>query len=191
MQLQHLSISYITGTLQVASFGGGPGTDASGLVWVKRKLLKSTSIASINCQLLDYEKSWKRYTSILQSIFEPDVSISFSPCDVTAGIGEGYMNREVTFGEYDMMIFAYVAHETSAMSKKMGYLFYKDLAANCKNGSLCIFLDVMGHSSCVFEEIFMAMSTVEGVTLDMIQRVSGDGSSDSCKSEVMVFSISK
>ena len=70
--------------VQVMSIGGGPGTDASGLVWFARNHMpKHTHQSSpVECCLVDYEKSWKRYTASLNDLFQPHVSTSFAPGNV-------------------------------------------------------------------------------------------------------------
>ena len=65
--------------VRVCSFGGGPGTDASGLVWFQ----KQHPELKFDCVLYDNETTWKRYMKTLQSIFGEEVIISFKKCDVT------------------------------------------------------------------------------------------------------------
>lgn len=69
--------------LKVVSLGGGPGTDASGLYWVQKDLLKC---GGVSCALLDYERTWKSYLQTLQSMFGEGFDLSFDHCDVTTSL---------------------------------------------------------------------------------------------------------
>jgi hypothetical protein len=66
-------------TIRVGSFGGGPGTDAAGLVWFQ----KEHPELSFEVQLFDYETSWKRYMKTLNTLFGHHVNVTFAPCDVS------------------------------------------------------------------------------------------------------------
>ena len=65
--------------IRVGSFGGGPGTDAAGLVWFQ----KEHPELSFEVQLFDYETSWKRYMKTLNTLFGHHVNVTFAPCDVS------------------------------------------------------------------------------------------------------------
>ena len=94
-------------TVNVASFGGGPGTDVAGLAWLQRDFVSAT--ASFDVILFDFEKTWKRYTKTLEECLgevvaagrsscsgdsSRTISLSFRHCDVTKSI-EHKTNRHM------------------------------------------------------------------------------------------------
>ncbi|EGD78832.1 hypothetical protein PTSG_01808 [Salpingoeca rosetta] len=147
--------------LSVISCGGGPGTDASGLVWVCKTLLpQRRHVPAITCHLMDFEKSWKRYEATLNTLFKPQVEVSFVHGDVCTNL-QADINRHVgvLVPAADLFIFSYVCHETSGRSVEGGLAFYQDIAKAAKPGSVFIFLDVMRHSAKHFGEIQLAMTS--------------------------------
>ena len=163
-------------TIRVGSFGGGPGTDAAGLVWFQ----KEHPELSFEVQLFDYETSWKRYVKTLNTLFGRHVNVTFAPCDVSQklpltmeekealaaageggeGSGEGsgganlysyetyHINTKVReeIATLDVLLFFYVCHETAAKAKEQGHVFYRDVATHVKEGTLMVICDVMERS---------------------------------------------
>jgi hypothetical protein len=101
--------------LAVCSLGGGPGTDAAGIVWANKHFLgfkkgvradgvggDGGAVAGaedgaddddddrlpVHVSLLDFEPSWKFYASTLAKIFSPHASVDFDTCDVTVALDE-------------------------------------------------------------------------------------------------------
>jgi NAD(P)H-hydrate repair Nnr-like enzyme with NAD(P)H-hydrate epimerase domain len=58
---------------RVISVGGGPGTDASGLVWAARHCFGAQT--TIECHLLDNEPSWRKHCKLLNTLFQPQVTL--------------------------------------------------------------------------------------------------------------------
>lgn len=167
-------------SISVASFGGGPGTDASGLVWLHRRFFPEQTIA---VHLYDKEPTWKCYLELLRSLFSPDIDqLTFSTCDVTLSIDDAKNARVVDPVLLDVCVFAYVCNETSELSAANNFAFYRDLACRLKQGSLVIILDVMEASSPVLEKITGIFQTTRKLALLL------DGSQGrKFKSEVRVF----
>jgi hypothetical protein len=160
--------------MPVASVGGGPGTDAAGLVWFRRRVLAQDPILanllalnnvgerlpSLQCALLDYEGSWKRYLQVLDDYFGDDVHLSFAKADATCALSapcNRYAARDAV-QHARLFIFAYVCHETSAAASAGGLAFFRDLARSAPRGSAFIFLDVMSHSAAHLDNVVAAMS---------------------------------
>lgn len=90
-------VGFSTTPLRVMSVGGGPGTDASGLVWIAREHLGFLKFhPKIMCYLMDNETSWKRHEAIINQLFAPHVQAVFTPGDVCQPISHD-KNRYVLF----------------------------------------------------------------------------------------------
>lgn len=139
--------------IEVASFGGGPGTDAAGLVWIQKELFPGDSVY---CSLYDYEKSWKRYLKTLSDFFLPAVELSFFPCDVTASL-HAEMNRKVDVSTVDLLLLFYVCHETSQRRESLS--FYEDLAMQAKEGAVVVIADVQSHSASHLADVMRCMAS--------------------------------
>jgi len=148
--------------LVCASIGGGPGTDAAGLAWALHLLVKRSSEVT----LYDNERSWRRYTPLLQSLLRPlgVQSLRFSPADVTHSLPaelEGcghWTNKEIAGAARGTQLFLYsfVAHETAAAASASGWAFYADVAAAAPPGALFLFADVRAPSA---TQVFTAIAT--------------------------------
>lgn len=153
--------------VRVASFGGGPGTDAAGLVWIQRDLFPALRF---ECTLYDYEASWKRYLKTLGEVFGERVGLSFLPCDVTQPLGTvheagghawGGVNCKIDVSESDLILFFYVCHETSL--RQMNLRFYADVAAAAKAGAVVVLADVKGQSAAHLGRVVAAMAAVRAI----------------------------
>ena len=153
------AIQTITSTqgrrLNIISIGGGPGTDAAGLIWFNRHFLNG----QIDCCLMDYEGSWKRYLTTLSSLFAPDVSLTFAHGDITTSL---YNQANIHFAKArlqvaNIFVFSYVCRETSQASAAQDLIFYRDLAKIAPLNSVFIFADVMRHCDDHFSAIASAM----------------------------------
>jgi hypothetical protein len=159
-----LSLTFLDSTMiNVASFGGGPGTDASGLVWWQQDMHPAIVF---QCILYDREPTWKRYLQVLSRLFQSAgrVALSFAPCDVTLCLGDE-KNSKVDVTDADLLLFFYVCHETSIASAASQHCFYVDLARAAKRGAVVIIADVMKHSQTALQEVFAAMSKVRSLEL--------------------------
>lgn len=145
--------------VRVASFGGGPGTDSAGLVWLARWHYPHTVF---HVDLFDYETTWKKYTHTLQEQFGPRVQLSFSPCNVTLALEEDE-NRRVDVTDTDLLMFFYVCHETSSLAIASDLVFYTDVARCAKAGSVLLFADVQEKSRAHLLAILRAMAAVRMV----------------------------
>lgn len=84
----------VTTPLQIMSYGGGPGTDASGLAFVQEHFLRrqggrgggGESQGMPIMTLLDYEPTWRRYEKTLSTLFAKSLRTSFRRCDVTVAV---------------------------------------------------------------------------------------------------------
>ncbi|OQR97593.1 hypothetical protein ACHHYP_10157 [Achlya hypogyna] len=145
--------------VNVASYGGGPGTDAAGVVWIQREFLAQSHV---QCTLFDYETSWKRYTKTLDELFGPAVDVCFRPCDVTQPLAAD-ANRHVCDVEgMDILLFCYVCHETSARQTTLE--FYTDLASQAKPGAVVVLADVKTTSRHCLEQVAQAMGGARRLT---------------------------
>ena len=199
--------------VKVASFGGGPGTDAAGLVW----LSKNHPEIVFDCVLYDSETSWKRYIKTLNQVFGDNVNCSFQQCDVTTPLpknamddndndnddGKAVENEETHdysvyvphdvnthCGEYmssfDILLFMYVVHETSKTAEENGYSFYKGVAQNVQDGTIMIICDVMEKSRRDMDKVIDAMRTVREIEI-IIEKRSDDTVRNATESSVFVF----
>jgi hypothetical protein len=150
-----------SGVVNVASFGGGPGTDASGLVWLQRERHPSTTFS---CTLYDREPTWKRYAQLLSQLFASagQVCLNSAVCDVTQNF-EHNSNYKVDLADTDLMLFFYVCHETSSMASRAGHCFYTDVARRAKPGAVVVIADVMEHSQSAIDEVISAMQAVRRI----------------------------
>jgi hypothetical protein len=145
------------GAVEVASFGGGPGTDVAGLAWLQKQRYQESQFV---CTMYDYEKSFKKFVKLLQDAFTEvgEVQIEFQPCDVTRSLHHD-SNRKVDAVEsIDLAVFFYVCHETSVASRKGQHQFYKDLSTTLKKGCVVVIADVNGRSKPDLELVFANMS---------------------------------
>ncbi|KAL6069460.1 MCD domain-containing protein [Balamuthia mandrillaris] len=146
--------------LYVSSIGGGPGTDASGLVKVNQDFLH---VPRIYCTLYDLERSWKNYLPKLRDVLLAEgqlSSLDFERCDVTQPLIHSHsLNKglKVCAATTDLFLFSYVCNETSSRCEKNGYAFFRDLAQLAKDQALFLFMDVIGFSAKVFARIARAM----------------------------------
>ncbi|RHY27681.1 hypothetical protein DYB32_006618 [Aphanomyces invadans] len=145
-------------TISVASFGGGPGTDAAGIVWIQRDFFP---LSSVHCILYDYETSWKRYAKTLDDLYGNAVSVSFAPCDVTHPLGTDPNRRVTDIESMDVLLFCFVCHETSARQRNLQ--FYLDIAAGAQAGALVVLADVKTKSKECLEQVTHAMSSVRRI----------------------------
>ncbi|MDP2434462.1 MAG: hypothetical protein Q8P67_01820 [archaeon] len=138
--------------LSVVSIGGGPGTDASGFVWLRKRLLRDTAI---DVHLCDKESTWKYYLETLRGLFAGDVaSLSFDTCDSTVALDAAQNARTaVALAAADVVVFAYVCNETSELSRARGHCFYEGMAGVLKRDALLVFLDVLRESAAVLDGI--------------------------------------
>ena len=187
---------------QVASFGGGPGTDAAGLVTLRRESLwYQDQVSRFDVTLYDVEPSWKKYLRTLSGHFGAHVTLAFKPCNVTQGmllnaedgpaesetddviqlstqkgeVTDDYtkyrrkvygQNHHVDVSCTDLLLFFYVCHETSVLSKSRGeWQFYRDLALRAKTGAVVVMADVMGSSAEVLKTILGVMTSVRPVKI--------------------------
>eukprot|EP00282_Hemiselmis_andersenii_P029987 CAMPEP_0169463248 /NCGR_PEP_ID=MMETSP1042-20121227/20005_1 /TAXON_ID=464988 /ORGANISM="Hemiselmis andersenii, Strain CCMP1180" /LENGTH=296 /DNA_ID=CAMNT_0009575965 /DNA_START=80 /DNA_END=966 /DNA_ORIENTATION=+ len=134
--------------LLAVSVGGGPGTDASGLYWANKHFLgfKGTEPAEgreggrldggLHCVLMDKEKSWRRNLATLQGIMHPEVTLDFAPCDVgQACTSPSNDKASADIFAADLIIFAYVSHETSQVARSSDFAFYRGVCKGAKKGA--------------------------------------------------------
>ena len=145
--------------LKVASIGGGPGTDASGLVWANKHFMRFQGTGGVQCRLFDKEASWGQYLPTLQQLMHPTVQLSFDTCDITVAIEDG-CNTQLAKAVADtqLWIFSYVCHETSPVCAAGVWAFYRSLAQKAQPGSVFLFMDVIKHSAQCFDDIHGAMN---------------------------------
>ena len=69
----------------------------------------------IDVTLYDFERSWRRYLPVLQSIMGPAFQLFFEPCDARRGLSDDLNRRLREQAEsIDLFVFSYVANETAA-----------------------------------------------------------------------------
>eukprot|EP00747_Dinoflagellata_sp_TGD_P117786 gnl/TRDRNA2_/TRDRNA2_172676_c3_seq1.p1 gnl/TRDRNA2_/TRDRNA2_172676_c3~~gnl/TRDRNA2_/TRDRNA2_172676_c3_seq1.p1 ORF type:complete len:407 (-),score=61.23 gnl/TRDRNA2_/TRDRNA2_172676_c3_seq1:96-1316(-) len=145
--------------LVVASLGGGPGTDASGLLWANEHFLRYKGEGSVLCRLFDKETSWKTYTATLQQLMSPTVTICSYQCDISRSLHDACNHRALAAtSDTQLWVFSYVAHETSRVAAAADWVFYRDLAMAALPGSVFLFLDVLTHAAECFDAIALAMN---------------------------------
>ena len=131
----------------MASFGGGPGTDAAGLVWAQRELYRDDMLSTT---LYDVEGSWKRYMKTLGELFGDGVPLAFQPCDVTKPLAHK-ANAKVAAAEADLLLFFYVCNETGAGEEDNPRLeFYAGLAEKAKPGAVVVLAAELPSSVALF-----------------------------------------
>jgi hypothetical protein len=152
-----LSCTFSHGPVHVASFGGGPGTDVAGLVWLQKQRYPESQF---KCTMYDYEKSFKKFVKTLQDAFSEvgQVEIEFQPCDVTKALHHDSNRKVMSAESIDLALLFYVCHETSLATRKGKHQFYKDLSTTLKNGCIVVAADVNGRSKEDLELVFAHMS---------------------------------
>lgn len=139
-----------TDSVNVASFGGGPGTDVAGLVGARNHANQR-----FHCKLFDAEPTWKRYSKTLGDLFAPhNITVEHRLCDVTQSLHTD-VNRKAQgqLNDIDLFLFFYVCFETSLASERSGHVFYSDLAQIAKPGSVFILADVKNRSLAVLHRV--------------------------------------
>ena len=156
--------------------------------------------ARLHISLLDFEPQWGGYAATLAALFRPrHATVDFSTCDVCAplsGGAEWAANRAAAPPLYgaDLLVFAYVCHETSRAATLSGHAFYRDLAVGARAGTLLLFADVQGRSASALAAVHAAM---EGAVAEdgggrRIARVPLDpGVELSLRSDLMLLHVSR
>ena len=166
--------------------------------------------ARLHISLLDFEPQWGAYEPTLAELFRPlHATVDFSTCDVCAPLSEveaplkaaamttrWAANRSAAAKLHgaDLLVFAYVCHETSRAAALSGHAFYCDLAVGAQPGALLLFADVQGRSASALAAVHAAM---EGAVAARgagrrIARVPLDpGVEASLRSDLMLLHVSR
>jgi hypothetical protein len=173
-------------TVKVASIGGGPGTDAAGLLWIQKDFYSDRQFEVV---LYDYEPSWKKYTKTLSDLLGPHIEpVTFHLCDVTQSLygNQNYRNQKVDVSDTDLILFFYVCHETSQRQPdKTTLTFYQEVALAAKPNALVVIADVKTRSRQCLEQVLQTMSSVR--TVSIVHHLSKG--QDQYNSEVLAFRL--
>jgi hypothetical protein len=120
---------------------------------------EAVAAAPLHLSLLDLEPQWKSYTHTLAQLFAPrGASVGFEVCDVATAGGACSDAAIATLGRADLLIFAFVLHETSLAAEATDWGFYRALGHRCKAGAVLIFADVIGRAAQCFAQVQSAMA---------------------------------
>ena len=155
-----------------------------------------TERARLHISLLDFEPQWGGYAPTLAALFRPrHATVDFSTCDVCAplsGGAEWAANRAAAAPLYgaDLLVFAYVCHETSRAAALSGHAFYRDLAVGARAGALLLFADVQSRSAAALAAVYAAMEEAVAVSERRIVRVPlGPAAELSLRSDLMLLHV--
>lgn len=197
--------------LSVLSVGGGPGTDAAGVVAANRDLLKFGR-GALSIALLDYEPQWRAYTATLASQFAPDASVEFSTCDARLPLVDPtdvkaeapsvsrvpWVNARIAelTPSADLILACYVVHETSAAAARGDWAMWRGIASHARVGAIIVLTDVQARSAAALAAVADAMSD-EAATIgddaggrrEVVRLALPDGASKALQSEVLILQI--
>ncbi|KAG7388895.1 hypothetical protein PHYBOEH_007673 [Phytophthora boehmeriae] len=128
----------------MALYGGGPGFDALGLVFM-REYFRAYDV-NFHTTVYDNEPGWKAaidaVETTLDQIGQHHVSLSFQHCDITADV-HAVENKHVRESLRTMQLhaFSFVCVENFCLLRDSNFSFLHSLFTECRDGSYFIFTD--------------------------------------------------
>ncbi|KAG7393729.1 hypothetical protein PHYPSEUDO_004492 [Phytophthora pseudosyringae] len=128
----------------VALYGGGPGYDAMGLVFM-REYFRAWDV-NFHATVYDNEPGWKcaidAAGQTLDQLNQCNVSLSFQHCDITLDV-DAEENKHVrgSLTTTQLHVFSFVCVENFCLLRDSDYEFLRSLFARCSAGSYFIFTD--------------------------------------------------
>ncbi|ETI43490.1 hypothetical protein F443_11520 [Phytophthora nicotianae P1569] len=128
----------------MALYGGGPGYDAIGTVFM-REFFRAWD-AYFHATVYDNEPGWKcaidAAGQTLNQLGQRNVSLSFQHCDITLDLST-VENKHVSLSLRDtqLHLFSFVCVENFCLLRDSEYVFLRSLFAQCSVGSYFIFTD--------------------------------------------------
>ncbi|KAK1947937.1 hypothetical protein P3T76_000227 [Phytophthora citrophthora] len=128
----------------MALYGGGPGYDAIGLVFM-REYVRAWDV-KFHTTVYDNELGWKcaidAAEQTLEHLGHHNASLSFQHCDITVDL-QSEENEHVcqTLSTTQLHVFSFVCVENFCLLLDSDYMFLRSLFAQCSTGSYFIFTD--------------------------------------------------
>ncbi|GMF43012.1 unnamed protein product [Phytophthora fragariaefolia] len=128
----------------VALYGGGPGYDALGLVFM-REYFRAWDV-SFHTTVYDNEPGWKyaidAASQTLEHLGQRNASLSFQHCDITFDV-HAKENSHVleSLKSTQLHVFSFVCVENFCLLRDSAYIFLRSLFAQCTAGSYFLFTD--------------------------------------------------
>jgi hypothetical protein len=128
----------------MALYGGGPGFDAVGLVFM-RDYLRATDV-SFRTTVYDNEPGWKYAVDAMQQTMDRlgqcNTSISFRHCDITLDVlSQENVHVQEALNATQLHVFSFVCVENFRLLRDSEYAFLRSLFSQCVTGSYFIFTD--------------------------------------------------
>ncbi|KAG1700258.1 hypothetical protein DVH05_012063 [Phytophthora capsici] len=128
----------------MALYGGGPGYDAIGLVFM-REYVRAWDV-KFHTTVYDNEPGWKcaidAATQTLEHFGQQNVSLDFQHCDITLDLhSEENEHVRQTLSTTQLHVFAFVCVENFCLLVDSDYVFLRSLFAQCSSGNYFIFTD--------------------------------------------------
>ncbi|KAF4040518.1 hypothetical protein GN244_ATG07192 [Phytophthora infestans] len=128
----------------MALYGGGPGYDATGLVFM-REYFRAQEV-NFHATVYDNEPGWETAINAagqtLDQLGQRNVSLNFRFCDITLDLG-AVENKHVrqSLRTTQLHIFSFVCVENFCLLRNTDYVFLRSLFGKCSAGSYFIFTD--------------------------------------------------
>ncbi|RMX70337.1 hypothetical protein DD238_000001 [Peronospora effusa] len=128
----------------IALYGGGPGYDALGLVFM-REFFRAWDV-KFHTTVYDNEPGWKcaihAVEKTLDELGQRNASLSFQHCDITLDvIAEENVHVRRSLGTTQLHVFSFVCVENYCLLRDSAYMFLRSLFLQCCDGCYFIFTD--------------------------------------------------
>ncbi|EGZ28602.1 hypothetical protein PHYSODRAFT_475580 [Phytophthora sojae] len=128
----------------MALYGGGPGYDALGLVFM-REYLRAWDV-NFHTTVYDNEPGWKcaidAVGQTLEQMEQHNASVDFQLCDITFDVhAEENSHVSKTLKNTQLHVFSFVCAENFCLLRGSAYVFLRSLFSQCSAGSYFIFTD--------------------------------------------------
>ncbi|KAG6609478.1 uncharacterized protein IUM83_00867 [Phytophthora cinnamomi] len=128
----------------MALYGGGPGYDALGLVFM-REYLRAWDV-NFHTTVYDNEQGWKSAIDAVGQTFEQlgqrNASVSFQHCDITFDVhAKGNSHVAKSLKSTQLHVFSFVCVENFCLLRDSAYVFLRSLFSQCSAGTYFIFTD--------------------------------------------------
>ncbi|KAE9310746.1 hypothetical protein PF001_g10054 [Phytophthora fragariae] len=128
----------------MALYGGGPGYDALGLVFM-REYFRAWDV-SFHTTVYDNEPGWVSAIDALDGTLgkmgQCNTSVNFQHCDITFDVhAEENSHVSKTLKSTQLHVFSFVCVENFCLLRDSAYVFLRSLFSQCSAGSYFIFTD--------------------------------------------------
>ncbi|KAE9036329.1 hypothetical protein PR001_g8872 [Phytophthora rubi] len=128
----------------MALYGGGPGYDALGLVFM-REYFRAWDV-NFHTTVYDNEPGWESAIDALDRTLgkmgQCNTSVNFQHCDITFDVhAEENSHVSKTLKSTQLHVFSFVCVENFCLLRDSAYVFLRSLFSQCSAGSYFIFTD--------------------------------------------------